>query len=215
MTNRRTSLSPFRRLTRDSRGATAAEFALVLPLLLILMFGIIDAGRLFFDTNRAEKATQMGARFAIVTDVIPPQLVSADYVGTTYCTRPDGKPCTAGDALDLATALGTLKCTSTGCTCTGNCPGNVAISAAAFTRLTTHMVNFYPDITEANVIVTFRGSGIGFAGDPGGMDVIPLVSVELTGLEFTPITLLSLTKFNLPAFRTTLSAESAIGTLAN
>ena len=58
-------------LIRDERGASAAEFALVLPLLLLLLFGIIDAGRLAWEFNRAEKATQVGARVAVVTDPIP------------------------------------------------------------------------------------------------------------------------------------------------
>ena len=32
-------------LLRDRRGASAAEFGLVLPLLVILLLGLIDAGR--------------------------------------------------------------------------------------------------------------------------------------------------------------------------
>ncbi len=64
-------VAALKRVRRDRRGASAAEFALVLPLLLLLLFGIIDAGRFLYETNRAEKATQMGARYAIVTNVIP------------------------------------------------------------------------------------------------------------------------------------------------
>ena len=55
---------------RCEKAASAAEFALVLPLLLILLFGTIDAGRFLWAMNRAEKATQMGARYAIVTDPV-------------------------------------------------------------------------------------------------------------------------------------------------
>ena len=46
---------------------------MVLPLLLLFIFGIIDVGRLMWTWNRAEKATQMGARFAVVTDMVPPR----------------------------------------------------------------------------------------------------------------------------------------------
>ena len=55
-------------LLRDRSAASAAEFALVLPLLLLFLFGIIDAGRFMWEYNRAEKATQVGARVAVVTD---------------------------------------------------------------------------------------------------------------------------------------------------
>jgi len=59
-----------RRLLTSERAASAAEFALVLPLLLLLLFGIIDAGRFMWEWNRAEKATQMGARYAVVADPV-------------------------------------------------------------------------------------------------------------------------------------------------
>ena len=56
------------RLLRCNQAASSAEFALVLPLLLVLLFGVIDAGRFMWEYNRAEKATQMGVRYAVVTD---------------------------------------------------------------------------------------------------------------------------------------------------
>ena len=60
-----------RRFRRCVSGATAAEFALVLPLLLMFMLGLIDVGRVMWTMNRAEKATQMGARYAVATAVLP------------------------------------------------------------------------------------------------------------------------------------------------
>src|SRR3546814_5718143 len=67
------------RLARSSSGATAAEFAMVLPLLLIFLLGIIDVGRLMWTWNRAEKATQMGVRFAVVADMVPGNLDAYDF----------------------------------------------------------------------------------------------------------------------------------------
>ena len=58
-----------RRLTpiaRDERGAAAVEFALVLPILLVLAFGIIDFGRLLYTYNNLTSAVREGARFASV-----------------------------------------------------------------------------------------------------------------------------------------------------
>ncbi len=74
---------PSKSLLRDRSAASAAEFALVLPLLLLFLFGIIDAGRFMWEYNKAEKATQVGVREAVVTDVIPGGLATASYVGQT------------------------------------------------------------------------------------------------------------------------------------
>ena len=57
-----------RRLIQDRTAASGAEFALVLPLLLLLLFGTIDAGRWLWTYNRAEKSLQEAARFAVVTN---------------------------------------------------------------------------------------------------------------------------------------------------
>ncbi len=56
-----------RKLLIDRTAASAVEFALVLPLLLIFLLGIIDVGRWMWVNNKAQKAAQMGARFAVVT----------------------------------------------------------------------------------------------------------------------------------------------------
>ncbi|WP_246444371.1 TadE family protein [Sphingomonas sediminicola] len=61
---------PVNILRRDD-GATAAEFAMVLPLLILFLFGIIDVGRYMWTLNQVEKATQMGARMAVVTNMVP------------------------------------------------------------------------------------------------------------------------------------------------
>ena len=204
------------RLIRDGRGGGAVEFALVIPLLLILLFGIIDAGRFLWEFNRAEKATQMGARYAIVTDVIPAGIVNADFVGSNHCSDINGNSitCTPGDTITDVNAIGTLTCTSASCTCTGSCP-TATIQTEPFNRLVQRMQQMKPNITAANVRVLFRGSGIGFAGDPNGMQVVPLVTVELTGLQFRPILLFNSVDINMPSFATTLSAESSLGTQSN
>jgi Flp pilus assembly protein TadG len=49
---------------RDSRGAAAAEMAMVTPLLLILLFGSVETGKYFMDEHTVVKAVRDGARFA-------------------------------------------------------------------------------------------------------------------------------------------------------
>lgn len=51
-------------LRSDERGAAAAEMALVVPLLLILMFGALESGKFFWDEHVVVKAVRDGARFA-------------------------------------------------------------------------------------------------------------------------------------------------------
>ena len=65
------SLRIIRRLWTQCDGAIGAEFALVFPTLLLFLLGIIDVGRYMWSINQLEKATQIGARMAVVTDMIP------------------------------------------------------------------------------------------------------------------------------------------------
>lgn len=204
------------RLARCERGASAAEFALVLPLLLILLFGVIDVGRFMWEVNQAEKATQVGARMAIVTNPVSTGLVEADFSADT----PVGE-------LIPATALGELVCKSTGCDCP-TCPTAIGagVNSAAFTAIVDRMAQIKPGITEANVTVTYRGSGFGFAASPatggGGstpaatMDISPLVTVSLIDVEFEPITFLLFSlDIPMPSFTTTLTAEDSAGQYSN
>jgi Flp pilus assembly protein TadG len=54
-----------RRRTREA-GVAVVEFALVAPLLLILVFGIIDLGRAYSTLNQLAASAREGARFAAV-----------------------------------------------------------------------------------------------------------------------------------------------------
>ncbi|MHB1225596.1 MAG: TadE/TadG family type IV pilus assembly protein [Gemmatimonadaceae bacterium] len=54
------------RFRRDDRGAAAVEFALVLPILVVLVFGIVDFGRALFAYNYLTSAVREGGRFAAV-----------------------------------------------------------------------------------------------------------------------------------------------------
>ncbi|MEO5641459.1 MAG: TadE/TadG family type IV pilus assembly protein [Sphingomicrobium sp.] len=196
-----------RRLLTDCSGSGAAEFSLVLPLLLMMLFGIIDGGRFIWEYNRAEKATQAGARMAVVTDVVSTGLATQEYVGTNGLTQ--------GDLIPI-TALSPVVCSRSACTCTGSCPTNFATAnTASFNAILARMQGLKPDLLAANVQVEYRGSGLGYAGDPNGMQISPLVTVRITQLTFTPLTSLLLATITMPDFRTTLTAEDSAGTQSN
>jgi hypothetical protein len=206
-----------KRLLRSRSGASAAEFGLVLPLLIILLLGIIDAGRFIWEYNRAEKATQAGARVAVVTQIIPQGVADFKYVGQNV----GGVSYTQGDPL-TATALGVVECKQTagtlGCTCnnaSGYCPSLGTANTAGFYAIADRMQAMYPRVSRDRVIVEYRGSGVGYAGDPGGMDISPLVTVKLTGMTFNPLVLFGLVNFNLPPFSTSLTAEDSASIYSN
>src|SRR2546423_4106633 len=50
---------------RRSRGAATVEMALVLPIVLIFMFGIFEYGRYFMTLQLLNNAAREGARYAI------------------------------------------------------------------------------------------------------------------------------------------------------
>ncbi len=54
----------FARLRRDDRGISAAEFALFLPIFMVLLVGLLETGWLFYQTNAVEKGLRAGALFA-------------------------------------------------------------------------------------------------------------------------------------------------------
>jgi Flp pilus assembly protein TadG len=54
-----------KKLFRCQKGASAVEFALVLPLLLVFVFGIIEFGIMLYDKAIITNASREGARVAI------------------------------------------------------------------------------------------------------------------------------------------------------
>ena len=199
-----------RALWKDQRAASAAEFGLVAPILTLLLFTVIDAGRFMWEYNRAEKATQAGARMAVVTSVVDGGLIAPNFVGVGGLTQGDRIP---------ASALGTVSCTNTACTCAGTCPTGVpgTRNATSFTAIVTRMQKLYPPIQDSNVVIEYRGSGLGFAGDPDSTkpQISPLVTVKLAGMTFRPLGMLKLAAFSMPNFATTLSAEDLSGSESN
>ena len=54
-------------MARNSRGQSVVEFALVLPLLFVIVFGITEFGRAWLQMNVMTSAAREGARLAVVT----------------------------------------------------------------------------------------------------------------------------------------------------
>lgn len=204
-----------RAFLRDSRGASAAEFVLVLPVLALLIFATIDAGWFAWQINLAEKATQAGARMAVVTNPVASGLVTENY--TT------GYGLTQGDTIP-ASKLGLLTCAGSSCTCTATpCPSSLTFNSTAFNAIVTRMQVYDPAVKAANVVVEYRGSGLGFAGDPNptaagtpGMQIAPLVTVRLQNMKMNALSsYVWKAAIKLPDFAYSLTMEDGDGTRSN
>lgn len=179
------------------RAASAAEFALVLPILGLLLLGTIDAGRLMWEMNKAEKATQMGVRYAIVSDPVA-TIVDNDFVGS------DNIP--GGDKVSVA-VFDNAVCTSAACDVTGTTKATGDIDTDAFDAIVAWMQKFDPTIAAEDVTVTYRNVGLGYAGNPTGPDVSPLTTIEVGNRTFTPMILFGAATLNLPPAKASLTLE--------
>jgi TadE-like protein len=212
-------MSGQRQIWNDEKGGPAAEFALVLPLALLFLFGIIDVGRYMWEYNRTEKATQMGARYAVATDLVASGL--SGYSFAVSCAVPQGDPVSASAFPGInCTGGGSVATPTATCSLAGGSSCGTAIptssDAVALGRIVSRMRAFKSDIAPGNVTVNYGYSGLGYAGDPNGLDVAPLVTVSVTGLTFQPIvTLIFNASVNMGTFSYTLTMEDGAGTVSN
>ncbi len=90
------------RRRRDHRGAAAVEFALVMPLLLMLVFGIIDFGLMINEKTVLANAAREGARDGAISrkEAVIRSSVSGSLAGlasgatvTVACQKASGAAC--------------------------------------------------------------------------------------------------------------------------
>lgn len=67
------------------RGAALVEFALLLPLLLVLVFGIIEFGGTYNNSISLRNGVREGARLAVVNNVSPSGSCSGDATTVLVC----------------------------------------------------------------------------------------------------------------------------------
>ena len=197
------------RLLRETRGASAAEFAMVLPLLILFLLGIIDVGRFMWEYNRAEKATQMGVRYAVVTELVPDGMEDYSFAISGGILAGTAVPTSSFDRA-ICNQTNCDDCTPSGGFCSV-----VGHDSVAFGKIVDWMNNHYRPITPANVEIEYRNVGLGYAGDPSGADVAPLVTVSLKDLQFNPLVLFGYVSFTMPDFRAALTLEDGADDVSN
>ena len=162
---------------RDEGGSTLVEFAIVMPLFLLILFGLIDFGRMGFEYVMANKAMQIAARTAVARlpacagvpatnargavagGSVPPYFGTNCRAGATVCAAPAAVTCTGdiGNAT-VAEIWGKVQILMP----TGASPANLSFSYA-----------YTPDL--------------GFLGGP----YTPMVTVKTRDLRFQFVTPLS------------------------
>ena len=192
-----------RRLIRDERGTSSVEFVIVATVFFMLIFGIIDFSRAMWEWNAAAKATHWGVRHAIVNDMVSKKLAS--FSGVLAGVN-------AGENVDATVVVAklgadTFTCTNTGCN--GNRDTSTDFDDIAFGLIVARMQLIYDKIQPENVVVAYRHIGLGFAGDPLGPDLHPLVTVRLTGMQFNFVTpgLAGILNMAMPDFAATMTGE--------
>jgi Flp pilus assembly protein TadG len=80
-----------------SRGAAAVEFALILPLLLLLVFGIINYGDMLSVRQSVSQAAAEGARAAAVDPGSNVDKQAAALAAVADALEVHGEECVAGD----------------------------------------------------------------------------------------------------------------------
>lgn len=187
---------------------------MVLPLLTLLLLGMIDVGRYMWMLSQLEKATQMGARMAVVTTIVPTDLVTKNFATSLG----------QGNAIpNSANGFGSMSCNSNGttasCTCIQFCAGiGTTANTAAFNRVADRMNLIARSVSRSNVWITYTNSGLGYAGDPdpNSPDVSPIVTVEARNVPFRPAIFMFLGgKTALPTVSASLTLEDANGNFSN
>ena len=75
-------------LTHDTRGVAMTEFAIIMPMLLALILGIVEFGHFVAVSNAVETAAREGARYGSVVGIGPNGLVNyVDCIGIRDAAR--------------------------------------------------------------------------------------------------------------------------------
>lgn len=204
------------RRTRNRKGESGAvliEVAATLLTFLVLIFGVVEFSYIFYQWNSATKATERGARIAAVSSPVASNL--ATLTGLEPANNIPGA------------TMPSFDCTCNGRTkqCTGTVPTNAAACSYSETamktillgrgnngtncvsdRLNGGMCQFFPSLTQANVIVRYQYTGMGYAGRTAGP--IPTITVSLQNVTYNFLLLsgiATLTRVSFP-----LSATSTV-----
>jgi len=88
---------------RNNKGVAAVEFAICLPILILLLFGLIEFGLLFYNQQVITNASREGVRAGIVAETVNADIIQ---IVENYCS---GKLINLNGANELQTGAVTVS----------------------------------------------------------------------------------------------------------
>lgn len=191
-------MRPVREFQDDTSGAVLIEYTIVFVLLMLLTFGLVEFGYVFYQYNAAETATAVGARYIATRGPVYSWTASAIDCGVSTSA-------TAGTS--CASVSGASSWTIT---CNAQSPG-AGCQQAVLTAVVARMHQLAPRVQAQNVQVVLKGAGLGFVGRGAP---VPMVTVRLTGMTYDFIALddlLGFGRLTMPSFGSTIVGEDLNG----
>lgn len=105
--------SGYKMFRKNRRGAAAVEFAIVLPVFVLLVFGMIEYGRMVMVQQVITNASREGARQAVldgatttaVQSAVTSYLSSAQVSGGSSTVSPDPTGAASGDPITVTVSI--------------------------------------------------------------------------------------------------------------
>lgn len=171
------------RIVADTQGAALIEAALVLPVLLVVVFGMADFALFLWQTNSAHKAVQLGARQAIVSPSVAIGAgLSAVESERYWYGLPLGERCApAANGSSICPVFKVTCSQATGCVCEGgSC--KFTFSEQRLMPILKTMRAVLPRLRPDQVEIRYATNFLGYVGQP--MPVPVDVGVKIIGLRY-------------------------------
>ncbi len=168
------------KLRTDKDGSISVQASLLITMMIGILGASIEVGYAYWQYNAAHHAARMGVRIAATSDPVAVSLnTMTGYDGTTE----------AGDPLPAYS----ITCTGTNQSCSSGSFDQTAFErivygkdndgvCGATSRERRGMCDLMSEIQTSNVSIKYENSGFGIVGNPA--DVIPLITVSVTGLTY-------------------------------
>ena len=163
------------------------EFAIVFPLLVLVILGTVEAALLMVDYTAGTAATTKGARIAVVID---PVATAAQFAFSSYTTMPGQSGSYCADSSGGASTAS--SCPAINITCTGDtsaaggtCTANSGFNKTSFDAIFNAIQTLYigRKLDRRQVQVSYSTTNLGFVGQQsfdGSNGELPMnVTVQL------------------------------------